>query len=386
MKNSPFIYGNVVADISFTNRDEESKKLYSNLTNGINTTIISPRRWGKSSLVEKVFKDILKKNKNTKTIIVDLFLTSSEEEFLELFAKEIIKASSTKIEDLIKNSKDFFKQLIPQISFGADPNSELSLSFNWTELKKNKNEILDLAEQIAIKKKNKFVIGLDEFQNLATFTDYKNLEKNMRAIWQRQKHVTYCIFGSKRHMMTEIFDNSTSPFYRFGDIILLQKISTENWVKFISDSFKNSKKLIKIQIAHKIPTIMKNHSWYVQQLSHYTWNLTDKVATNVEIKKALEELISANTPLYQKDIEQLSKTQINLLKAITQCEQQLTSANVMQKYKLGTPRNVTKNREILINNDFIHYQDGKYEFLDPAFELWFNKVFYNKFIEAYFSN
>ena len=94
MKDSPFIYGTIVSIQSFTNREAESAKLQSNLLNGINTTIISPRRWGKSSLVEKVIIDINKKDKKTKTVIIDLFSVSSEEEFLEQFAREVIKASS----------------------------------------------------------------------------------------------------------------------------------------------------------------------------------------------------------------------------------------------------------------------------------------------------
>ncbi len=96
MKDSPFVYGTIVSTNSFTNREVESAKLESNLLNGINTTIISPRRWGKSSLVEKVISDINKKDKRTKTIISDLFSVSGEEEFLELFAHQVIKASSSK--------------------------------------------------------------------------------------------------------------------------------------------------------------------------------------------------------------------------------------------------------------------------------------------------
>ncbi len=311
-------------------------------------------------------------------------MVNCEEEFLELFAEEIIKASSTKWEDWIKSGKDFFKQVIPKISFGVDPNSDFTLSFDWSELGKNRKEILNLPETIAQRKKIKFIIGLDEFQNLSLFSEYKKFEKNMRAVWQRQKKVTYCIFGSKRYMMTNIFDNSANPFYRFGDVILLSKISTEEWTNFIYSGFKKTNKHIDKSLAEIIPRIMKNHSWYVQQLSHYTWNLTSKRATEVEIKKALEEVISANTPLYQQEVEHLSRTQLNLLKAVANNEVQLTSTFVMQKYNLGTPRNVSKNKETLIKKDIINKVDAGYEFLDTAFEIWFNKKFNNYPLDKYF--
>jgi len=386
MKRIPFEYGNIVSGYSFTNRIAERKKLYSNMVNNINTIIISPRRWGKSSLVARVFKDISNKNKNIKTIVIDLFTVNSEEEFLELFAKEVIKASSSKWEEWVKSSKVFFKQLIPRISFGNDPLSDFSISFDLKELKKSKDEILNLPEVIAKKKKKKIIIGLDEFQNLSSFKDYKILEKRMRSVWQRQKNVTYCLFGSKRHMMTQIFDDSSNPFYRFGDIILLRKISKEDWIKFIYKGFGKTNKYIENSGASLIAELMKNHTWYVQQLAHYTWNLTTENATKKEIKAALKELIFANTPFYQKDIEQLSKTQINLLKAVANDETKFTSTIVMEKYKLGTPRNVSKNKKILMEKDIIFNNNNKYEFLDPAFELWFNEQFLNKSIFNYVNN
>jgi uncharacterized protein len=378
MKSSPFIYGNTVSAGSFTNREAESEKLRTNLLNGINTMIISPRRWGKSSLVEKVIYEIKKKEKKHNAVIIDLFSVGKEEEFLETFAREIIKASSPKWQEWVSSGKKFFRNLLPQIKVGVDPTIDFSISFDWKELKKHSDEILDLPETIASKNRIKMIICLDEFQNLSTFDNYLNFEKKMRSVWQRQKSVTYCMYGSKRHMMTNIFNNPTKPFYRFGDIMLLQKIETKKWISFITKGFSETGKLISPENAAYIPGIMKNHSWYVQQLAHYVWNLTQKKATVAEINAALTELIQANSPLYQKEVETISTTQLNLLKAVARNETQFTSAAVMQQYQLGTPRNVSKNKISLINNDLIHEINGAYEFVDPAFELWFKKQFFNQ--------
>lgn len=378
MQMSPFIYGTTVSDKSFTDRDKDSKKLYENLINGINTVLISPRRWGKSSLVEKVAGDISMKHKDIKIVMIDLFSVSGEEEFLEAFAREVLKASSSKWQDWVKTVKEFFKQIVPKISFGTDPANDFSLSFDWVELKKHKDEILDLPEKISSSKNFKFVICLDEFQNLATYQGYEEFEKKLRSKWQKHKNVTYCLYGSKRHMLTDIFSKSSKPFYRFGDIMLLQKIRRGDWVNFITESFKRTGKAISIQNAEMIPYYMKDHSWYVQQLAHYTWAKTDHTASEKEINDSLFEVINANSPLFQKEIETMSITQLNLLKAICSGETQLTSNDTMQKYRLGTPRNVSKNKAILINNDMISNGDGKYEFLDPVFELWFRKQFFNE--------
>jgi uncharacterized protein len=378
MQISPFIYGTTVSDKSFTDRDKDGKKLYENLTNGINTILISPRRWGKSSLVEKVAGDISMNHKDIKIVMIDLFSVSGEEEFLEAFAREVLKASSSKWQDWVKTVKDFFKQIVPKINIGTDPANDFSLSFDWVELKKHKDEILDLPEKISSSKNFKFIICLDEFQNLATYQGYEEFEKKLRSKWQKHKNVTYCLYGSKRHMLTDIFSKSSKPFYRFGDIMLLQKIGRADWIYFIVESFERTGKSINKENAELIPAYMKDHSWYVQQLAHYTWAKTEKNASEKEINDSLIEVINANSPLFQKEIETMSITQLNLLKAICSGETQLTSNDTMQKYRLGTPRNVLKNKAILINNDMISNGDGSYLFLDPVFELWFRKMFFNE--------
>jgi hypothetical protein len=380
MKDSPFIYGTTVSRQGFTNREQETRKLIVNLTGGINTMIISPRRWGKSSLVEKVIGDIKATEKNKSVVLIDLFTVKTEEEFLEVFAREIIKVSSSKWEDWMNSGKSFFKALIPKFSIGVDPGNDFSLSFDWKELKKHADEVLNLPETICQKKGIKMIICLDEFQDLANFPDYTAFEKKMRSVWQRQKSVTYCLFGSKRHMMLEIFNNSSKPFYRFGDIMLLEKIKTEKWVAFIRKCFADTGKQIGEKEAALIPYYMKNHSWYVQQLSHYTWNLTAKKVTVENIKTALDEVINANSPLYQKEIESISLTQLNFLKAIVKGETKLTSVAIMEKYQLGTPRNVAKNRIALVNGDLIYETKGVYELADPVFERWFKRAFFKELV------
>jgi AAA+ ATPase superfamily predicted ATPase len=376
---SPFAYGNTVSSTAFTNRENEVKRLKDNLLNGINTTIISPRRWGKSSLVEKVVSEIRKEYpKEYRTVVIDLFTLGSQEEFLEMYAREIIKASSGKWQEWIGYGKELFKKLIPRISMGLDPENDFSLSFDWKDLRKHSEEILNLPETIGHKKGIKWIICLDEFQNISGYNDYENFEKKLRAVWQRQKNVAYCLFGSKRHMMADIFNNPSKPFYRFGDIMLLPKIEETRWVDFITSKFAETNKIISKEDARLIAVLMKNHSWYVQQLAHYTWNSAVPEATRANIENALLELIQANTPFYQKEVESISTTQLNLLKAMVKGEFQLTSAQVMTTYQLGTPRNVSKNKVILLNADIVHEINNTYEFLDPAFELWFRKQYFNQ--------
>ncbi len=273
MKKSPFIYGTTVSEQAFTDRENEIRKLGDNLSGGVNTMVISPRRWGKSSLVEKVADMIRDKYPKTSVAVIDLFAVNTEEEFLEKFAGEVLKASSTKWEEWIKNSKKVFKNLVPKIQVSVDPMTSFSISFDWDEIKKHRDEILNLPQAVASQKKINLIICLDEFQVIADFPTYESFEKGLRAVWQRQKNVTYCIYGSQRHMMQDIFNNPSKPFYRFGDIIMLQKIERDKWISFICNNFAESGKLIGIEEAGMITFLLLCHSWFVQPLSHYTWNL-----------------------------------------------------------------------------------------------------------------
>jgi AAA+ ATPase superfamily predicted ATPase len=374
-RKGPFMFGKTVSESSFTNREKEYKKLKTNLLSGINTILISPRRWGKSSLVEKLMNDFRQNETAIRVVQLDFFGIHSEGEFLTAFAGAVIKASSDKWEEWMSNATGFFKQLIPRLSVGIDPQNDFSMSFDWNELIKNKDEILNLPETISAKKGIRMVICLDEFQNISAYPGYKALEKHMRTCWQRHKLVSYCLLGSKRHMMSDIFNNPGKPFYRFGDIMFLGKIEEKSWLPFIISGFESTGKSIKPEAARRITELMACHSWYVQQLSHYTWNRTGKKAGMEEVEAALEEVLETNMPLYLMETEWLSATQLQFLIAIAHGETRLTSQSVMKKYQLGTPRNILKNKKLLLDHDIIDLLEGKYIFLDPAFEIWFRRIF-----------
>ena len=112
-----------------------------------------------------------------------------------------------------------FKQVIPKFSFGIDPQNDFSIGFDWDEIKKNASEILNLPEVISQSKNIELVICLDEFQNIAHFKNPLAFQKKLRSHWQHHQEVSYCLYGSKRNMMTELFENKSMPFYKFGDII-----------------------------------------------------------------------------------------------------------------------------------------------------------------------
>lgn len=146
MKN-PFVFGKSVTGNYFTDRKEETRRLEANLTHGINTILISPRRWGKTSLVKKVIAG--NKRDDVKFVLVDMFYCKSEEAFYHLLANEVIKQTSSKLDEWIENGKRFLSNITPKFSFGTDPLNDFSVSFEWNPKDDTDIEILQLPEKIA---------------------------------------------------------------------------------------------------------------------------------------------------------------------------------------------------------------------------------------------
>jgi len=366
--NSPFKYGKVVTGDHFINRTNDIRRIKTNISAGINTILISPRRWGKSSLMQQIGN--LNNDKKTRFAFIDFFNLRSEEEFLEKYSREIIRCSITRKEELLQSGKNYFKTIIPSISFGVDPMNDFSLSFAWKDIRKTKEEIINLPERVAIKKKIRIVVCIDEFQNIAKFTDNISFEQELRSYWQYHQNVTYCLYGSRRHMMLELFNTESRAFYRFGDLFLLDKISQEHWIEYIQHGFEKTGKTIEKELINRMIDIVNNHPDYLQQLCHNVWSITDTEVNIQIIEDALGLVLSSHMTHYQDMCDSLSNTQLNLLKAILAGETMLTSKNTLHEFRLGTPRNVSKNKSVLQEKDIIEIHGRTVLFNDPIFEYW----------------
>jgi AAA+ ATPase superfamily predicted ATPase len=371
-----FVYGKIVSNYNFTDREKEVKRLMLNFENQTNTILISPRRWGKTSLVSKVADLAGKDNKRLRFCFIDLYNLRSEEEFYEQFALEVLKAGSSKVEELTSMAFKFIGRLVPKIILGDVPGNEVSLALDWEEVKKNPDDILNLPETISRDKKFRFVICIDEFQNIAGFDDQLAFQKKLRSHWQKHSNTCYCLYGSKRHMMMDVFTSVNMPFYKFGDIMFLEKISREDWLPFLLKRFKDTGKEIRPDAAEKIVSLADCHPYYVQQLAQQAW-LRTKRTCNIEIvEDSHEGLILQMSLLFQTITDGLSNSQINFLKALISGEKQLSSADTLRKYRLGSSANISRIRDALISKEIIEVQMKEYVFLDPVYRFWLKKFYF----------
>lgn len=370
---APFVFGVRVEGNTFTDRKEETNRLKMNFLYGVNTILISPRRMGKTSLVEKVCS--LVESDTLKIAKIDAFGCRSENDFINAFATAVVRATSSKWEEWMENAKTFLSRFIPKISIGQDPLTDFSIALEYNRANTVTEDILQLPETIAKQKGIKIVICIDEFQQIADFPDSITFQKKLRSVWQLQSNVSYCLYGSKKHMMEKMFQSQSHPFYRFGDLFYLDKISETDWVEYICERFRVTGKEISRELASEICTVTDRYSSYVQQLSWLVWLRTDRHATKEDVEFGIDRMLDACEPLFIQQTESLSAYQMNFLRALANgVHTGFTRSEILDTYQLGTAANISRLKKALTEKDLIMMTaPKKLEISDPILALWLKR-------------
>ena len=376
MASPPFVFGRIADTDNFTDREAERTRLRGNFESLTNTIIISPRRWGKSSLVQRVKADLAATKSDLRVCQIDLFDVRTEADFYAHLATAVMKATLRKWDEWMEAVRSFLAHLRPTLSIGPDPGAQISLDLDWQTAAKTPDDILDLAERIAESRNLRLVICIDEFQAIAHFADSEAFQRKLRAHWQRHRHVAYCLYGSKRHMLLDIFSNPELPFFRFGDIIMLAKIDNAIWGDFIAGRFASTGKSITPELGRRIAALVDNHSYYVQQLAQQVWLRTDSQCDAPIVGEALAALTDQLSLLFAGLTESLTKRQLNFLRAVLDGARALSSQATLKTYDLGTSGNVTRIKETLISREIIDLDGDEIVLLDPVFAHWLRTVYF----------
>lgn len=350
---APFVFGVRVEGDTFTDRKEETNRLKMNFLYGVNTILISPRRMGKTSLVEKVCS--LVESDTLKIAKIDAFGCRSENDFINAFATAVVRATSSKWEEWMEMN--------------------FSIALEYNRANTVTEDILQLPETIAKQKGIKIVICIDEFQQIADFPDSITFQKKLRSVWQLQSNVSYCLYGSKKHMMEKMFQSQSHPFYRFGDLFYLDKISETDWVEYICDRFRVTGKEISRELASEICTVTDRYSSYVQQLAWLVWLRTDRHATKEDVEFGIDRMLDACEPLFIQQTESLSAYQMNFLRALANgVHTGFTRSEILDTYQLGTAANISRLKKALTEKDLIMMTAPKIlEISDPILALWLKR-------------
>ena len=367
-----FVYGMSVRGDNFTDRIEETRRIKLDFENGINVILISPRRMGKTSLIKKVISEM--DSPEIKVVYMDIYDCRSEYDFYNRFAETIMKSTGNQLDQVMENIKRFLVRVSPKLSFSPEPNSEFSVSLGITPKDYSPEEILDLPERIAKEQGVRIVVCIDEFQQIGEFSDSLTVQKRLRGVWQHHQHVSYCFFGSKKHLMENIFQSRRMPFYQFGEMLHLKCIPTEYWVPFICSRFEKYGKKISEEYAARICHTVKNYSSYVQQLA---WNVmaeTEKEVNEESFTEGFNALLEQNSSLFIQQTEGLTTYQLNFIRLLCNgIHSGFNTQSVVELYSLGSKSNVDRIKKCLIDRELITIEKEGVFLADCLFELWFKR-------------
>ena len=369
---TPFVYGVAAEEMYFTDRKKETYRLTMNFENGLNTIIISPRRWGKTSLVNKVAEQI-KGHSEIRIVRMDAFSVRTPEDFYRLFATEIIKQTSTRVEEWMENAKRFLSSLVPIVTMSANPENPVSFSLK-SVVSNYGEEVLTLPERIAKEKNICIIICIDEFQQIGEMNDSITFQKKLRSVWQHQHSVSYCLYGSKRHLLMNMFGSRSYPFYKFGDMIFLERIPIEYWYEYIQKRFEQAGKQISTEIINQIYAYVDGNSSYVQQLSWLVWARTSNEANEEILADAQQDLLHQNHALFMEQMNGLTQYQIRFVRAIMDGKTlEINRKDTIEEYELGSSANIATIKKALQKKELIEIEGKDIHFADPIFIHWLRR-------------
>lgn len=368
-----FVYGMAVSGENFTDREAETRRLILDFEHGINVMLISPRRMGKTSLVKRAMEQM--NRPDIRLVYMDIYDCRSEYDFYNRYASAILKATGNRMEQVLENIKRFMVRVTPKVSFSPEPMSEFSLSLGITPKEYSAEEVLNLPERIAEAQGVRVVVCIDEFQQVGEFPGSLDVQKRLRGCWQHHKHVSYCLFGSKKHLLENLFQSKRMPFYQFGEMLHLECIPTDYWVSYICSRFARYGRSISDDFARRICETVGGHSSYVQQLA---WNVMAESGPAVSedsFAAGVETLLQQCNAFFTQQTENLSSYQMNFLRAVCSgIHQGFSTKEVAEQFPMGTKSNIDRIKRALQERELIDIRrDGVY-IADTVFQLWFNRL------------
>jgi AAA+ ATPase superfamily predicted ATPase len=376
MKN-PFVFGDIVKGEYFTNREDEIKEFTSDLSSGQNILLFSPRRYGKTSLILKVLDNL--KKEDIIPIYVDLFRITSVHTFIKIYTAAITKATATKLDEAVQFLKTSFPSIVPKMVIKAS--EPMEFEFDFGTAKKDIGNILDdlydLPQRIASKRKKQIVVVFDEFQEISALN--LPIERSLRAKIQHHDRVAYCFMGSKRHLLDELFSDKNKPLYRIAKPVPLGKIKSEKLKTFIHSRFKSIDITIDLNLIDEILKITACHSYYTQQLCHEIFNVyfskkEAQAITLEDIEIAKDKCISAQSYAYSTIWDSLAGKQKDLILALAlNPKANIYSQEFLVEHELGTPATVQTAVKALEKKGLLDRANGSYSISDVFFVEWLKR-------------
>lgn len=369
---NPFKFGSVVTDAEFCNRKNEISQLKAYIKDSNSVWLYSPRRFGKTSLVKKVFSEL----QGVKTLYLDLYNVKSVDDFCKRYAKLIAHELfnwKDNLKVLSDNFSNSFKGLKPSVTFDESGNPSFSLQAERIDKQADVETILNIPNKIKKKSTPKICIAFDEFQEISRIDPF--LINWMRSSFQFHKNISYIFLGSQQSLMESIFSSYNSPFYEFGTKMNIEPIQEKELEKFIKDRFKSQDISIEQDLVDQILELSEGHPHFTQFFASEVFYLitSGKDQKDDDFKRTwLTKTINGQSSIFQHIYDQLSNIQrIVLMTLVLKApEDELYSSRVRDKFGLPVSSSLNATLNALVKKDIVTKNGLNYNLVNPIFKQW----------------
>ena len=373
MKNNkimnPFSYGTIVKATNFYDRKTECERLVGTLSGGNNVVLYAPRRFGKTSLVFKAIEQL--EALGFVCVYFDFMPVFSPESFVRLYTK----ALSEKQSNLNKFARVFTsitKSIRPVLTFGQDGTPEFSIDFANTEVDETViSQLLDIPEHLAGKNK-RVIVFFDEFQEVEKLKNI-NFEALLRSKIQQQQKTSYLFFGSKTHLLKEMFNNKKKAFYNSASQMTIGPLPQKDTIEFLQTKFATSNISIDENTAKYLIAVASDIPHYIQLLASEIWQdaiNNQLVIIDKMVDDSAKKVLAHKSDYYMELFDRQSQSRKQLLKALTVEGKSIFSSEYIKKHRLPATATLQRATKELINNGIIEKKSDEYFIADPFFKLF----------------
>lgn len=350
MQENPFILEPFKSVEYFCDRERETREIINNISNGRNTTLISPRRLGKTGLIFRVFEEIRLLELQYETIYADISDTQNLDEFIKALSDAVV--SKLKKQQGISDFFNALKSVRPLI--GLDPitgSPQISFTFsNESQKQDTLIEVLTYLENYP----QKIVLAIDEFQQIREYEGI-NMEAILRKNIQHLHNVRFIFCGSKKHTMTDMFTNAKKPFYESTAFCYLSKLPVKVYGDFIREKFSLSHKNIDEESINYILEWTQAHTYYTQRLCNEVFASSGGMVNLPTVFMAIQSILDSERERFQEIRRLITSSQWKMLAAIAKegTVRQITSASFLSKYNISSGPTALRNIKALIEKELV---------------------------------
>ncbi|MCM1076079.1 MAG: ATPase [Bacteroides sp.] len=371
---NPFVIGRYAGAKYFCDREEQLHFLEKSIRNGRDVAIISPRRMGKSGLIEHLFaqEDVAKEYM---TVFVDVYATSSVAELVAMLGQAVFQAVTREKDSPWQRFIEGLKSLRPTVTFDAHTGvPSLSMTaVNLTQPELTLAEIFDYLENAP----RPVIVAIDEFQEISKYGEGK-AEALFRSYIQRSPRTRFIFAGSEQSVMNAMFNSVKRPFYQSCLMLHLPAIPEKAYIEFAMRKFSEYGKEGEEDVIRTVYHKMSGITWFIQMMLNELFAITPP-GGNLQPKDILiaeQNIIGVQEYSYREIMARLSPMQRSL--AIYLAKKgpvdNLLSADSLEASGFKTAASMQSACRGLLKAGLITKTDNTYRLYDVFFASWIQKT------------